>query len=165
MPRFMIVAACAALFALSAVACGGDDEDEPTETATTVASATAETTTTATATTASSPEASATATPTATTAAASPTATEASGPKTVVVQLGPASYSPSTVTIAAGDTVEWHWNNGVPHSVTSRGGFASNPEGVKTEGTYSFTFTTAGTFDYHCQVHESDGMTGQVVVQ
>jgi len=87
------------------------------------------------------------------------------GPKTVVVQLAPASFSPGSVSVAVGDTVRWNWNDGIPHSVTSRGGFESDPAGVKTEGTYSFTFTAAGTFDYYCQVHESDGMTGQVVVQ
>lgn len=156
MIKFMAAAACAAILA---VACGGDsDDDSPTATAgapTSVVSATS----------APSTEASPSATAAATATTVSPTATQPTGPKTVTVELAPSSYSPSTVNIAAGDTVTWHWNDGIPHSVTSSGGFDSDPAGVKTEGTYSFTFRAAGTFAFFCQVHQDAGMTGQVVVQ
>lgn len=79
-------------------------------------------------------------------------------------------YSPSTVTINAGDTVTFVNN--------SSGGMwtASNPHPVHTDfsafdakksygpGTsYSFTFTTAGTYGFHNHVHPSS--TGSVVVK
>lgn len=171
MRRTIAVAACAAILSM---ACGGDNDDEsssptpvansPTAIATVTAS-TASETPTVTAISAATAAPTSTAAPTATaTTAAAPTTVPA-GPKTVVVRLAPSSFSPASVSIAVGDTVRWNWNDGIPHSVTSRGGFESDPAGVKTEGSYSFTFTAAGTFDYYCQVHESNGMTGQVVVQ
>lgn len=169
MRRTIAVAACAAILS---IACGGDNDDEsssPTPAAnspTAVATVTASETPTVTATSAATATPTSTVAPTATATTAPPAPTTVpAGPKTVVVQLAPSSFSPGSISIAVGDTVRWNWNDGIPHSVTSRGGFESDPAGVKTEGTYSFTFTATGTFDYYCQVHESDGMTGQVVVQ
>lgn len=94
-----------------------------------------------------------------------PTPTPAPQPQTVGIALLPASFSPASVTINAGDTVVWNWGGGIPHTVTSSGGFPSDPAGTKTEGSYSFTFTAAGTYDYYCVIHEAAGMTGRVVVQ
>ena len=154
----------------------------------TVTSATAEASATAdrTAAPTDTPAATATATPssapptaTATTAAATPTSpppaptatpvpptpTPAPQPQTVGIALLPASFSPASVTINAGDTVVWNWGGGIPHTVTSSGGFPSDPAGTKTEGSYSFTFTAPGTYDYYCVIHEAAGMTGRVVVQ
>ncbi|MFV2044513.1 MAG: plastocyanin/azurin family copper-binding protein [Anaerolineales bacterium] len=31
--------------------------------------------------------------------------------------------------------------------------------------TFSFTFNSPGTFDYHCQVHQAFGMTGEVIIK
>ena len=78
----------------------------------------------------------------------------------------------STTTINVGDTVTWMWDDSF-HSTTSGACPNGNcaPDGMWDSGvrtslpsTFSFTFTTAGTFPYHCSVHLSF-MQGTVIVQ
>jgi plastocyanin len=73
-----------------------------------------------------------------------------------------------TVSIAAGATVTWTWNeSGTPHGIQSTGSpsFASETGTQSTNGaTYKVTFTTAGTYTYNCSVHLNQ-MTGRVVVR
>ena len=72
------------------------------------------------------------------------------------------SFSPGTLTVAAGTTVTWVNRDGDAHSVESRGkGFTSSPL-LNTGQKYSYTFTTPGTYEYYCAVHAS--MTGKIVV-
>jgi plastocyanin len=85
-----------------------------------------------------------------------------------VAPNGDLAFSPSSVTIQAGDTVKWTWK-GSPHTVTS-GPAGQNTglfdSGVQNTGfTFSFTFPAAGTFDYHCSLHAvCCRMTGTVIV-
>jgi plastocyanin len=92
---------------------------------------------------------------------------------TVTVQVAPGgdlSFSPDSVSIQPGDTVQWVWANaGMDHSVTSGTNGASN--GLFDSGlhksstfTFSFTFPNAGTFAYFCTPHFEFGMTGTVTV-
>jgi plastocyanin len=83
------------------------------------------------------------------------------GAATVMVQVAPGgdlSFSPFSVSINPGDTVQWVWKSkAMPHSVTSGNG-ASNglfDSGVQQSNTFTFshTFPTAGTFPYFCTVH------------
>jgi plastocyanin len=72
------------------------------------------------------------------------------------------SFSPSTLTVAAGTTVTWVNRDGDAHSVESRDkGFTSSPL-LNTGEKHSYTFTTPGTYAYYCSVHAS--MTGKIVV-
>jgi len=90
-----------------------------------------------------------------------PTATTAtSGPsKTVTITTdssGKFAFSPTTLTISAGTTVIWMNTTQAPHTVTSDDGktFDSGTSNPVSPGTsFSFKFTTAGTFAYHCQFH------------
>ena len=78
------------------------------------------------------------------------------------------TFEPSTLTVKAGTTVTWTNQDSTSHQV------ASNPHpahtdlpgldsGTLSQGqTYSFTFTTKGTFGYHCHLHPS--MQGTIVV-
>ncbi len=82
---------------------------------------------------------------------------------------GTINFSPEIVNIAVGDTVQWNWSSTtVGHSVTS--GSYPTLSGLFDAGihtapfTFSYTFTTAGTFDYFCKPHGEMGMTGQVKV-
>ena len=94
---------------------------------------------------------------------------ESSGPKTVSVEIptGTASpgcetsnacFSPASLTINAGDTVEWTNVDTAAHTVTS-GSPADGPSGVFDSslimGGASFenTFDEAGSYDYFCMVH------------
>lgn len=73
------------------------------------------------------------------------------------------SYSPASVTIKKGQTVEWVFDDsGLPHDVVedSEEAFKSD---LLTSGTFRHTFDDAGTFDYHCTPHPM--MVGTVVVQ
>src|SRR5262249_3704127 len=89
---------------------------------------------------------------------------------TFQVQVGQRGqkFSPATITVAPGDTVQWVWA-GDNHSTTS--GTPGNPDGLWDSGvqntgfTFSYTFNTVGTFNYYCTPHGSCcGMVGTVVV-
>jgi len=76
-------------------------------------------------------------------------------------------FAPASITIDAGDTVEWTWSGPNPHSVTSDAGGLFN-SGVLNSGAFAFTFTSAGTYAYYCSVHGARGgigMSGTVTVQ
>ena len=76
--------------------------------------------------------------------------------------LGNRAFSPDTLNVAAGTTVMWTNNDAVSHTTTSNTN-AWNSGIVAPGGTYSFTFQTAGSYQYHCAIHP--GMVGTVVVQ
>jgi len=72
------------------------------------------------------------------------------------------TFSPTSLTINVGDSVKWTNSDAATHTVTAdAGGFSSTlgPSG----GTFTFQFTSAGTFAYHCAIHPS--MTGSVIVR
>jgi amicyanin len=71
------------------------------------------------------------------------------------------AFAPATLTVTRGDTVTWTNHDEEPHTVVATGGAFHSP-GMDANGTYSFTFTTAGTFDYICSIHPF--MHGTVVV-
>ncbi len=88
----------------------------------------------------------------------------------VVISDAPAEFMPSTVTIRAGDTVEWRNTGGITHSVEFVGealpeGTASSPSGIMAPNeTYSYTFTAPGAYAYICRFHVINGMIGKIVV-
>ena len=64
-------------------------------------------------------------------------------------------YTPPDITVIKGTTVVWTWNANHTHSVTS--GIPSAPttmfdSGVKSSGSFQFTFNQLGTFPYFCTV-------------
>jgi plastocyanin len=87
---------------------------------------------------------------------------------TVTVGDGGFNFSPASVTIQRGDTVQWTWSAG-GHSSTS--GSPGSPSGLWDSGilnqgaTFSHIFNTAGSFPYYCTPHGACcGMTGTVTV-
>src|SRR5262249_36547034 len=74
------------------------------------------------------------------------------------------TFDPASITVKVGTAVTWTNQSGVPHTVTSDAGaptaFTSGTLGGS--DTYSFTFTKAGTYHYHCNVHNY--MHGTIVV-
>lgn len=79
---------------------------------------------------------------------------------------GSFAFSPATLTVKVGTTVKWVNMTQAPHTVTSDDGKtfdsgSSTP--VSSNGTFSFTFNTAGTFNYHCQFHPF--MKATIIVQ
>jgi plastocyanin len=78
------------------------------------------------------------------------------------VSIGNNFYSPLDVTVAQGTTVTWRWAAGdTTHNVTFDDG-QSSP--TQSSGTYQRTFSTAGTFPYHCTIHGAAVMHGSVIV-
>ncbi len=72
-------------------------------------------------------------------------------------------FSPSSITVAAGDTVTWT-NNGSAsegHDVSGSGGLGSGT--LHSGQSYSHTFASPGTFSYICSIHPF--MKGTVTVQ
>jgi plastocyanin len=78
---------------------------------------------------------------------------------TVPVTVGPGTtFSPSTVNVVVGDTVQWTWAAGsLPHSTTSNTNTGAEvwDSGVKSTGTFSHTFTTVGNWGYYCTIHST----------
>ncbi|HVN76036.1 MAG TPA: plastocyanin/azurin family copper-binding protein [Thermoanaerobaculaceae bacterium] len=71
----------------------------------------------------------------------------------------------STTTIQAGQTVTWMWAGG-SHSTTSGNCCTASgmwDSGVRSSGSFSYAFMTAGTYPYFCTVHGAM-MTGTVKV-
>jgi plastocyanin len=93
-------------------------------------------------------------------------------PGTVAVKIQDFSFSPSSITIKVGTPVQWTNDGAKLHSVLSDSNVFASPylSGPSTDAygqptggqTYILTFSTVGTFPYHCGVH--DYMKGTVTV-
>lgn len=84
-----------------------------------------------------------------------------SGPGLNEVFIQGMTFTPSTITIKAGTTITWTNKDGYAHTVTSDTNLFDSGN-VASNGTFKFTFATAGTYPYHCSIHKS--MTATVVV-
>lgn len=93
--------------------------------------------------------------------------TASSAVATTSVTVKDFSFDPACISVKAGDTVTWTNTGASNHTVTSDSGapvsFDSGALGGA--GTFSFAFTAAGTVPYHCTPHQSQGMTGTVIVE
>ena len=81
---------------------------------------------------------------------------------THAVTIADFAFSPPMLTITAGDTVTWTNEDPVIHTATSATG-AFDSGDLAQGASFSFTFTTPGTYAYVCTPHPD--MTGQIVVQ
>jgi amicyanin len=77
------------------------------------------------------------------------------------VKIGNFTFGPQELKVKAGTTITWTNEDDMPHTVVSPNNFRSKV--LDTEGTYSFTFTTPGTYKYFCSLHPH--MTGTIVVE
>lgn len=82
------------------------------------------------------------------------------GSAAATVNIQGIAFHPNSLTVHKGETVQWTFNDdSIAHNVTGPD-FRSNDQ---SSGTFSHTFTTAGTVHYQCTIHA--GMTGTVIVQ
>jgi plastocyanin len=73
------------------------------------------------------------------------------------------AFSPSNLTINKGEAVVWTNNDPVAHTVSSDSGSELASGTISMGQTYSHTFNTVGTFDYHCSIHTM--MKAKIIVQ
>jgi amicyanin len=72
------------------------------------------------------------------------------------------TFSPPTITVAAGQTVTWVNRDDIPHTVVATDkAFKSHV--MDTDEKFSFTFTRPGEYAYFCSLHPH--MVGKVVVK
>jgi plastocyanin len=76
--------------------------------------------------------------------------------------LSSTAYSPNPVTVSVGTTVSWLNNDNTTHTAVANAGAFTSPN-VAPNTRFNFTFTSAGTFPYHCTLHPN--MVGTITVQ
>src|SRR5690348_8181058 len=72
----------------------------------------------------------------------------AGGAATKTVQIVKSGFTPSSTTVAVGDSVTWHNADAVNHQVVANDGSFVSPV-LKPGDTYTQTFNTAGKVNYH----------------
>ena len=74
------------------------------------------------------------------------------------------AFVPDSVRVQPGDTVRWTNKDGTTHTSTGDGTGAGlwNSGNLASNATFQRAFTTAGSYNYHCNFHTS--MMGKVVV-
>jgi plastocyanin len=80
---------------------------------------------------------------------------------TIEIAIQNFAYSPATITITTGSTVEWTNKDSASHTVTAVDG-SWGSDNLAQDDTYSHTFDQAGTYEYKCSFHAS--MKGTIVV-
>jgi len=91
--------------------------------------------------------------------AASPVGTPAAA---TAVKIANFAFDAPSVEVAVGATVTWTNNDSAAHTVTADDG-SFDSGSLATGATFSFTFTKAGTFTYHCAIHPK--MIATIVVK
>ncbi len=72
------------------------------------------------------------------------------------------TFNPQKLAVKAGTTVTWTNKDDIPHAIAAVGKqFKSKV--LDTDNSFSFTFTTPGSYDYFCSLHPH--MTGTIVVE
>ena len=69
-----------------------------------------------------------------------------------------------TMALRAEGKKVWCWNqDDIPHGIASDNNAFAKSTAMDTDDSYSFTFTTPGTYAYFCYIHPH--MTGTIVVE
>ena len=68
-----------------------------------------------------------------------------------------------TLTVKAGTTVTWTNKDDIPHGIAATNNAFKRSQALDTDDSFSFTFTTPGTYQYFCYIHPH--MTGTIVVE
>jgi len=90
--------------------------------------------------------------------APSPTTSQTAG----VVTIQNFAFSPASLNIKKGETVTWTNEDSTSHIIASDSNAFQSGSLAKGQ-TFSFTFSTAGQFPYHCSIHPS--MKAMIIVQ
>ena len=88
---------------------------------------------------------------------------QADGATNTVVSIDNFSFGPQTLTVKAGTTVTWTNRDDIPHGIASSNNAFPKGKAMDTDDSYTFTFTTPGTYQYFCYLHPH--MVGSIVVE
>ena len=72
------------------------------------------------------------------------------------------TFNPAALTVPVGATVTWTNRDDEPHTVTSSENVFTSP-GLDEGETFSYEFSTPGTYTYHCKLHPE--MTATITVK
>ena len=81
---------------------------------------------------------------------------------TNVITIDNFTFSPKELTVTVGTTVKWVNHDDIPHTVVEKK-TTFRSKALDTDDSYSYTFTSAGAFDYFCGLHPH--MVGQITVK
>jgi plastocyanin len=84
------------------------------------------------------------------------------GAEDTAVKIENFTFAPQRVTVKAGTTITWTNDDDIPHTVASSTK-AFKSKVLDSDDKFSFTFTTAGVYEYFCSLHPH--MTGTIVVE
>lgn len=98
---------------------------------------------------------------TATVITPSPTQQSTANVTRVTIQL--MKFSPETIEVKTGQTVDWTNDDLTPHTVTSQGAGGLDSGSIDAGVSWRHVFTQAGSFQYYCTFHPD--MKGTVVVK
>ena len=70
------------------------------------------------------------------------------------------TFNPGTITVSAGDSVEWINMDSAPHRIKLS---TEESDNLLRGGVYQTVFNVPGTYDYECGIHSS--MKGTVIVE
>ncbi len=71
----------------------------------------------------------------------------------VTVTIKNFSFNPKVLNIKTGTKVTWINNDSAPHTVTSDSGSLLNSPTLSSGSSFSFTFSSPTTVNYHCAIH------------
>ena len=83
-------------------------------------------------------------------------------PGTKQIVIDGYQFEPKSVTITVGTNVTWVNRDAAPHTVTSSDMRFASSGALDSGDRYSYTFITAGTYEYYCTLHPF--MTGRIIV-
>jgi plastocyanin len=79
-----------------------------------------------------------------------------------VVSIDNFTFSPKELTVSVGATVKWVNHDDIPHSIVDKK-IAFRSKALDTDDSYSYTFASAGEFNYFCGLHPH--MVGKIIVK
>ena len=79
-----------------------------------------------------------------------------------IISIKGFKFSPTTVNIKIGETVNWNNEDSAAHIISFDSGNEIDSPSLSNGQVYAHTFNTAGTYNYHCAIHTL--MKGRVVV-
>ena len=79
-------------------------------------------------------------------------------------------FHPKEIVIKSGDRVTWFNDDDTMHNIyfedeSLKAPLEGKPHNIRVKKSFSFDFTKAGEYIYHCKNHKSYGMSGKIVVE